>query len=368
MLAEAVSKQSKGRLNINGKNMRERFQRHMKVYTTTKAKASGTGFGVTEEDSRNGIYTVAHKLESMCTCYSRMDVLFGLRPNVTPLSQVCIGAGPTEEQDEHQESSTAPPRRRRLIMEEEEDEEEEEEEEEVLGSTSYETTQQYQEDNNTQDNIISHHHTNTFDYEDLDNDFYDDGANPQEDSVREANFDEGDDISEISISSPVLQRQSKRQLTDTESETSNKRSRATDRRKKPPTLEPSSSPETSRRSLMSSYEQNASKRITEKWKLELEAKRLETDKKKLELEEAREKKRQELEEAREAREAKRLKLEEAREAREEKKLELDAKNQESERDAKLAFQRLLFVQAGMEKGMSKDEVEAFINMALPLTR
>lgn len=94
---------------------------------------------------------------------------------------------------------------------------------------------------------------------------------------------------------------------------------------------------------------------------------METDKKKLELEEAREKKRQELEEAREAREAKRLKLEEAREAREEKKLEQDAKNQESERDAKLAFQILQFVQAGMEKGMSKDEVEAFINMALPLT-
>lgn len=103
-------------------------------------------------------------------------------------------------------------------------------------------------------------------------------------------------------------------------------------------------------------------------KLELEVQRLETEKKKLEQEEAREAKKMELEEAREDREAKRLELDEAREAREAKRLELDAKNQESDRDAKLAFQRLLFVQAGMEKGMSKDEVEAFINMTLPLTR
>ncbi|KAK3804527.1 MAG: hypothetical protein JOS17DRAFT_711327, partial [Linnemannia elongata] len=84
-LADAVSKQSKGRLNINGKNMRERLQRHMKVFTSTKAKGNSTGFGVTDEDTRNGIYTVAHKLESMCTCYARMDALFGHRPNVTPL-------------------------------------------------------------------------------------------------------------------------------------------------------------------------------------------------------------------------------------------------------------------------------------------
>ncbi|KAG0079857.1 hypothetical protein BGZ93_003070, partial [Podila epicladia] len=103
-LVEAVSKQSKGRLNITGKNMRERFQRHMKVYTKTKTMALHTGFGVTEEDSRNEICTVAHKLESMCTCYARMDILFGRQPNVTPLAQVCRGV-PTEEQDEQQEPS-----------------------------------------------------------------------------------------------------------------------------------------------------------------------------------------------------------------------------------------------------------------------
>ena len=48
MLVEAISKQSKGRLNINGKNMCKQFQQHMKVHTTTKAKASGMAFGITE--------------------------------------------------------------------------------------------------------------------------------------------------------------------------------------------------------------------------------------------------------------------------------------------------------------------------------
>ena len=52
-------------------------------------------------------------------------MLLGLWPNITPLSQVCLGTSPTEEQDEHQESSTAPPHQRQLIMEEEEEEEEE---------------------------------------------------------------------------------------------------------------------------------------------------------------------------------------------------------------------------------------------------
>ncbi|KAK3833086.1 MAG: hypothetical protein JOS17DRAFT_677270, partial [Linnemannia elongata] len=84
-LAEAMSKQSKGWLTIDGKNMREWFQRHMNVYINTKAKAKSTDFGATEEDTRNGVYTVAHKLESMCACYARMDALFGHRPKVTPV-------------------------------------------------------------------------------------------------------------------------------------------------------------------------------------------------------------------------------------------------------------------------------------------
>lgn len=64
---------------------------------------------------------------------------------------------------------------------------------------------------------------------------------------------------------------------------------------------------------------------------------------------------------REAREVKKLELEDAREAREMRRLELE----ERQWEAKLALQRFLFVQAGMEKGLSKEDVEAFIDIALP---
>ncbi|MBW0569154.1 hypothetical protein O181_108869, partial [Austropuccinia psidii MF-1] len=38
-----------------------------------------TGAGITEED-------VSKNLERMCPCYPEMDVLFGHKPNVTPIS------------------------------------------------------------------------------------------------------------------------------------------------------------------------------------------------------------------------------------------------------------------------------------------
>ncbi|KAG0202263.1 hypothetical protein BGX33_009800 [Mortierella sp. NVP41] len=200
-LADAVSKQSKGRLNINGKSMREWFQRHMEVFTSTKAKGNSMGFGVTEEDTKNGIYTVAHKLDK---------------------------------QDGRQESSTAPQLRHRLVMEEEE-------------VDDYIAAQDRRglEDGNAvntytqDDNIIN---------DNVDNSFYNDDADYQEDSVRDTNVIDGDEISILSISSPVLQRQPKRRLTDTESQVSKKQTK----------------------------------------KLELKTERLESKKKRLELEEARE--------------------------------------------------------------------------------
>lgn len=95
----------------------------MKVYISIKAKAKSTGFGVTEEDTRNGVRTVTHKLESMSTCYTRMDALCGHPPKFTPVDEVCLGDPPAQEQDERQESITAPSRRHRLIDEEKQEEE-----------------------------------------------------------------------------------------------------------------------------------------------------------------------------------------------------------------------------------------------------
>ncbi|MBW0533083.1 hypothetical protein O181_072798, partial [Austropuccinia psidii MF-1] len=45
-----------------------------------------TGTGITEEDERKGIKLMSEKLESMCPCYVEMDVLFGHKPNVTPIA------------------------------------------------------------------------------------------------------------------------------------------------------------------------------------------------------------------------------------------------------------------------------------------
>ncbi|KAH7041649.1 hypothetical protein BKA57DRAFT_519862, partial [Linnemannia elongata] len=87
ILAKIVSRQSKGRFNLNAKAMRERFARHRKTFTTAKKKSQQAGFGVTDEDRQKGIYTIGHKLERMCTCYDRMDALFSSRPNVTPLAE-----------------------------------------------------------------------------------------------------------------------------------------------------------------------------------------------------------------------------------------------------------------------------------------
>ncbi|MBW0590497.1 hypothetical protein O181_130212 [Austropuccinia psidii MF-1] len=39
-----------------------------------------------EEDESKGIKSMSEKLESMCPCYAKMDVLFGHKPNVTPIA------------------------------------------------------------------------------------------------------------------------------------------------------------------------------------------------------------------------------------------------------------------------------------------
>ncbi|MBW0578121.1 hypothetical protein O181_117836 [Austropuccinia psidii MF-1] len=45
-----------------------------------------TGAGLTEEDESKGIKSMGEKLENMCPCYAEMDVLFGHKPDVTPIA------------------------------------------------------------------------------------------------------------------------------------------------------------------------------------------------------------------------------------------------------------------------------------------
>ncbi|KAF9344494.1 hypothetical protein BGX26_004303, partial [Mortierella sp. AD094] len=64
-LAGVVNSRNKGRLNLNGKAVKERFGRHKRLYEEVKEKSEKTGFGLTDEDHENGINTIRAKLESM---------------------------------------------------------------------------------------------------------------------------------------------------------------------------------------------------------------------------------------------------------------------------------------------------------------
>jgi hypothetical protein len=58
----------------------------LKAYKTVKR--SQTGWGVTEADTENGIFTIDEKLESMCQFFSKLDSLYGSRQNVSPTSVI----------------------------------------------------------------------------------------------------------------------------------------------------------------------------------------------------------------------------------------------------------------------------------------
>ncbi|KAF9427702.1 hypothetical protein BGZ94_004356 [Podila epigama] len=95
-LAAALSKYSKGKISLNGKNMCERFGRYLSNYYKATHTMKSTGFGVTDADNRKGIYTIPQKMEK-------------------PLAEVSMafveGSAPP----------TQPQHRRRLIQEEVED-------------------------------------------------------------------------------------------------------------------------------------------------------------------------------------------------------------------------------------------------------
>lgn len=72
--------------NLSPRAVKERFARYKsRLYMPAKAQIDATGFGVTDDDKINGISTIEHKKESMCHGYSRMEALFGSKPNVEPV-------------------------------------------------------------------------------------------------------------------------------------------------------------------------------------------------------------------------------------------------------------------------------------------
>ncbi|KAF9347570.1 hypothetical protein BGX34_003019 [Mortierella sp. NVP85] len=84
-MARELTRRTRGKWNLQAKPMKERFQRHRTLYIKTKNLSTSTGFGITDADRKKGIYTIEQKLEDLCHCYARMDKLFGKKPNVVPL-------------------------------------------------------------------------------------------------------------------------------------------------------------------------------------------------------------------------------------------------------------------------------------------
>ncbi|MBW0462108.1 hypothetical protein O181_001823 [Austropuccinia psidii MF-1] len=85
-MAIEVNKKSRNQLNLSSSSIRDQWRTYKKKYMAAKKFENLTGAGITEEDESKGIKTMSEKLESMCPCYAEMDVLFGHKPNVTPIA------------------------------------------------------------------------------------------------------------------------------------------------------------------------------------------------------------------------------------------------------------------------------------------
>ncbi|MBW0543080.1 hypothetical protein O181_082795 [Austropuccinia psidii MF-1] len=86
LMAIEVNKKSRNRLNLSSSSIQDQWQTYKKKYMAAKKFENLTGAGITEEDESKGIKSMSEKLESMCPCYVEMDVLFGHKPNVTPIA------------------------------------------------------------------------------------------------------------------------------------------------------------------------------------------------------------------------------------------------------------------------------------------
>ncbi|KAF9422176.1 hypothetical protein BGZ76_003817 [Entomortierella beljakovae] len=86
-LATTINKQTKSRLGLNGKSIKERIKRHRRLYKKWKDISRSTGFGVTDDDRTKGIFSITSKLEKKCMCFERINKIYGDRPDVTPLGE-----------------------------------------------------------------------------------------------------------------------------------------------------------------------------------------------------------------------------------------------------------------------------------------
>ncbi|KAF9896703.1 hypothetical protein BX616_006923 [Lobosporangium transversale] len=359
-LAQVVSKQNKGRLSLNTKSMRERFHRHLKLFTETKKLENQTGFGVTDEDHKKGIYTTKQKLEKMCICYARMDALFGHRLNITPLFKLTTGLqnGSGSGREAIEKVS-----RHRLIVEEEEGKEEEE----AVGFNKPIGNQEATEDGQFLGDTTLVHTT-------FDDSLYDnsstgidsdlgtkgEGIDLNDDNNKDSDIDDISDLSISSTSSPVLHSKRKRKLPGIESlqsPISRKWSQGIEERRKGPSLNPSGSSKMPRKSFHSAFELLNNRKLSAKENLEL---------KRLELEEMKIREQMTLEKQKLERQIQKLELEKQRmekeDEREKQKMEKQDQLEKQRMEKEIKLQTMQLMQAGIEKGMSIVQIQSLINL------
>ncbi|MBW0579208.1 hypothetical protein O181_118923 [Austropuccinia psidii MF-1] len=86
LMAIEVNKKSQNFLNLSSSSIQYQWKTYKKKYMAAKKFENSTGDGLTEEDESKGIKSMSEKIESMCPFYAEMDLLFGHKPNVTPIA------------------------------------------------------------------------------------------------------------------------------------------------------------------------------------------------------------------------------------------------------------------------------------------
>ncbi|MBW0541321.1 hypothetical protein O181_081036 [Austropuccinia psidii MF-1] len=85
LMAMEVNKKSNQILNCRSASIHEQWHLYKKKYITAKKFQNLTLSGITEVEDKKGIHTMAEKLDTTCPCFSKMNSLYGHKPNATKL-------------------------------------------------------------------------------------------------------------------------------------------------------------------------------------------------------------------------------------------------------------------------------------------
>jgi hypothetical protein len=88
LMAINLRNQSNSKIDLNSRQMKDRFNSYKDKYKKTHTLSLSTGFGLTEEDRLAGITTIDDKLDKMCPHFHAMHQLMGKKPFVNPLYKV----------------------------------------------------------------------------------------------------------------------------------------------------------------------------------------------------------------------------------------------------------------------------------------